>query len=300
MSTALTAESKAGYIYALLATVIWSGNFIVARGLVDDIDPVSLSFYRWFTATIVLLPFAAKALARQRQVIARNLWHLVCIAFLGVTIFNTIVYIAGHQTTALNLSLIAVFAPVFIILLARIFLGEPITWQRLAGIVLSSAGVVTLAVHGEFARLAGLQFNQGDLWMLLATFIFAVYTILVRNKPTEIEPTTYLAATFLFGLIMMLPWVAWQWAATPPTLPSAHVLGSVVYIGVGASLLSYLFWNRAVASIGPSTAGMVYYSLPLFCGLEAWLILGEQITWTHAISGIAIIGGILLATRQKA
>jgi drug/metabolite transporter (DMT)-like permease len=289
----------AGYIFALLATVIWSGNFIVARGLADAIGPVSLAFFRWSTATLVLLPFAARGLRRELPAIRHNIRHLLLTSLLGVTVFNTVIYIAGHLTTALNLSLIAVFTPVFIIILGRLFLGETITPKRLAGAVLSIAGVVTLTVHGDFARLANLQFNPGDLLMLLATLIFAAYSILVRKKPSDIGPTTYLAATFILGLIMLFPWAMLEWTTQPPGIPAAHVIGSILYIGIGASLLSYLFWNRAIASIGPSTSGMVYFSLPLFCGIEAWLILGEPVTWVHAISGLAIIAGIVLATRSR-
>ena len=292
-------QNFSGYGYALLATVIWSGNFIVARGVANEIGPVSLAFFRWAVASLVLLPFAWSGLKSQRGEIWKNRKHLVLTAFLGVTVFNTLIYIAGHRTTALNLSLIAVFTPVFIIALARIFLGEAITPQRFAGVVFAITGVVALATQGDFSRLAGLRFNTGDLWMVVATFLFAAYTILVRNKPSTLRPVTYLGATFLPGLVMLFPWAAWEWLTVPPAFPPLHVVGSILYIGVGASLLSFFFWNRAVAIIGPARSGMVYYSLPLFCGIEAWLILGENVTWLHAFSGACIIGGILLATREK-
>jgi drug/metabolite transporter (DMT)-like permease len=290
-------HNVSGYLFALLATVIWSGNFIVARGLAQEIAPVSLAFFRWLTASAVLLPFALPSMIRQRREILANLGHLVPTALLGVTLFNTLIYIAGHQTTALNLSLIAVFTPVFIVILARIVLSDPITWGRLCGILLAVSGVVTLATNGDWSSLAGLEFNGGDLWMLLATLLFATYTILVRRKPASIEPTAYLGATFLLGLFMLAPWAAWEWSSSPPSIPPMHVIGSILYIGVGASLVSFLFWNRAVSIIGPAKAGVVYYSLPLFCGVEAWLILGEEIAWLHGVAGLLIITGILLATR---
>jgi drug/metabolite transporter (DMT)-like permease len=288
-----------GYLLALLATVIWSGNFIVARGLAQEIAPVTLAFFRWLTASVVLLPFALPGLIGQRRELLANMGHLVPTALLGVTLFNTLIYIAGHQTTALNLSLIAVFTPVFIIVLARLFLGDPITRWRLFGVLLAVAGVVTLATNGDWSRLSSLAFNSGDLWMLLATLIFAAYTILVRRKPPSIGPTAYLGATFFLGLLMLTPWAIWEWSANPPVFPPLHVVGSILYIGVGASLISYLFWNRAVATIGPAKAGVVYYSLPLFSGVEAWLILGEEVAWLHGVAGVLIISGILLANRNQ-
>lgn len=287
-----------GYLFALMATVIWSGNFIVARGLSSEIAPATLAFCRWTTATVVLLPFAMVALCRQRKELLASLRHLIPTAFLGVTVFNTLIYIAGHKTTALNLSLIAIFSPVFIIILAHIFLNDRITLARMCGVVLSVCGVVLLTTRGDLGLLLQLQFNDGDLLMLFTTLIFAVYTILVRRKPVALLPTAYLGANFILGWIMLVPWVLWEWTYAPPTMPAPYVMGSILYIGVGASLLAYLFWNYAIASIGPAKAGIVYYSLPLFCGIEAWLILGEAISWVHGVSGLLIVCGIFIANRQ--
>ncbi|WP_290919785.1 DMT family transporter [Halodesulfovibrio sp.] len=287
-----------GVLFALMATVIWSGNFIVARGLSGEIAPVTLAFCRWTTAMLVLLPFAAVGMYRQRKELVASVTHLVPTAFLGVTVFNTLIYIAGHKTTALNLSLIAIFSPVFIIALAHVFLHDRVTLPRLCGVVLSVCGVVLLTTRGNLGVLLELQFNEGDLLMLFATLIFAVYTVLVRRKPVTLLPTAYLGANFVLGWIMLVPWVLWEWTYAPPTMPAPHVLGSIVYIGVGASLMAYLFWNYAIASIGPAKSAIVYYSLPLFCGIEAWLILGEAITWVHAVSGVLIVCGIFIANRQ--
>ena len=288
-----------GYACALLATAIWSGNFIVARGLAQDIPPVSLAFFRWLTATAVILPFAFRGMVRQRRLIRDSLGHLVPTAFLGVTLFNTLVYMAGHSTTALNMSLIAVFSPVFIIILARALFAEPITPRRCLGVLLAVTGIIALATGGDLSRLTGLRLNPGDGVMLFATLIFAAYTILVRRKPGDMTPLTYLAALFPAGLLMLTPWAAWEWIALRPGLPPAHALGPILYVGIGASLVSFLLWNRAIGSIGPTRAGLVYYSLPGFCGLEAWLILGEPVTWVHAAAGLLIVSGILIATRGR-
>jgi len=300
MTTPPCSISWKGYVPALLATAIWSGNFIVARGVTEDIAPVSLAFFRWLTASMILLPFSISKLIRQRREILTNLGHLVPTAFLGITVFNTLIYIAAHSTTALNLSLIAIFTPVFIILLARVFLKEPITPTRCLGVGLAMFGVMALLTGGDLSRLFEMSLNPGDAWMLLATLIFAAYTILVRRKPPELQPLTFLAATFLIGLILLAPWAAWEWSGEPPGLPPAHVLGSILYIGVGPALLSYLFWNRAIATIGPAKAGMIYYLIPFFCGLEAWFILGEAVTWVNVASGLLIISGIIVASREAA
>jgi drug/metabolite transporter (DMT)-like permease len=147
--------------------------------------------------------------------------------------------------------------------------------------------------------LTRLTFNPGDLLMVAATAVFAIYSILIRQKPRDIEPTTYLTATFLFGLIMLIPWVVWEWTRHPLTMPGSWVVASLVFVGIGPALVSYVCWTRAVASIGPVKAGIVYYSLPLFSGVLAWTILGESMTWVHGTAGAMIIAGILTATVER-
>lgn len=287
----------AGAAMALAATIIWSGNFIVSRGPGQALNPATLAFLRWATALAFLAPFAARAVLRERRALARHLPYLTLTSLLGVTIFNTLIYMAGHTTEVLNMALIATSSPIFIILFARLFLGETVTPRRLAGLGLALPGVLLIVTRGDASLLAGLTFARGDLWMILASALFAAYSILVRLKPAEIGPIAFLAAGFGIGLALLVPWAAWEMHACGLPVLTPDVLVAVLYIGIGASLLSYLFWNGAVARIGPARAGMIYYSLPLFSGLEAWLILGEPVGWFHLAGGACIIAGIALATR---
>lgn len=286
-----------GVLFALGATVIWSGNFVVARELYETVSPAMLAFLRWITATLALAPVAALAMWRERRIIRRHMKYLLATSFTGVTVFNTLLYLAARSTSALNLSLIAITAPVFTLLFARFLIGEPFTLGRAAGVALAAAGVAVLVTRGEFALLLSLHFSMGDLWMAVAAVIFGLYTVLVRMRPRQLGQTSFLLATFVAGTIMLVPWTAWE--ARQYGIPEFNpaLLGSVLYIGLGASLASYVLWTRAVEIIGPSRSGFIYYSLPLFSGLEAFFLLGEPVGIIHAVSGLLILGGIVLATR---
>ncbi len=286
-----------GIICALAATIIWSGNFIVARGLSGQFPPVQLAWYRWLVATAVLLPFGLREILREWERIKANIPYLSLTALIGVTVFNTLIYIAGQYTTALNLALIATFTPIFILILSRLFLNESITLRKITGIFISVFGVVSLVTKGDYSRLAGLDLNSGDLGMLMASGLFAAYSILVRKKPREMGQTAFLCAIFTLGLLFLSPWALWENLRGGAVIFSAEVIGAIFYIGIGASLISFLLWNRAVLFIGPTRAGFIYYSLPLFSGIEALLILGEPVTTAHFYSGVFIIGGIVLATK---
>jgi drug/metabolite transporter (DMT)-like permease len=288
-----------GLISALLATLIWSWNFIIARSVIETVAPVTLALLRWTAATLLLLPFSWKPLRRSWPLVRHNLPYLLTTALLGVTLFNTLVYIASQTSPAVNLSLIAITFPIFIVLFSALFLHQPITLRRSAGILLVLLGVALLGSAGSIQQLRSLQLSQGDLWMLLAAVIFAIYSILVRYKPEGLESRAFLIYTFLPGWILLLPWALWEQLSAPWPTITPGIAASILYLGLFTSILSYLLWNHAVATIGPSNAGMIYYTLPLFSAVEAWLVLGEAITRVHLISAATIISGIYLSTEQR-
>jgi drug/metabolite transporter (DMT)-like permease len=296
MSGSDAAGRLSGYLCALGAVIIWSGNFIAARWIVGSFPPVSLALFRWMVAAAVVLPLGLPRVLRQRKVVAEHFKTLALAALLGVTLFNTLIYIASEYTTALNLSLIATFNPVFILVLARAFLGEAITLRKTAGIALAVFGVVSLVTGGDYGRLAGLELNFGDLLMLCAAFLFAVYSILVKRKPARLGQFEFLTCVVLIGFTLLCPWAALEWAAGSVPEHAPGTWAAIVYLGLGPSLVAFYLWIRAIGSVGPAASGFVYYTLPLFTGLEAWAILGEPASWIHAASAVCIIGGILLAT----
>ncbi len=140
----LTPIRMAGYLCAIAATLFWSGNFIIARELNDSVAPVSLAFGRWLVAVLVLFPFAIRSLLREWTSVKENLAYLSITAFTGITVFNTLLYIGGQTTSALNLALISITAPIFIVIFARIFYGELITLYKAAGIFLVMTGIIAL------------------------------------------------------------------------------------------------------------------------------------------------------------
>jgi len=295
MSSNAQTSSSSGYLFAIAATVIWSGNFIVARGAVDTISPVSLAFWRWVVACLVILPFALPALVRDWSHLKRHLPYLMVTALLGVTVFNTLIYIASHTTNALNLSLIAISSPIFMVIFAKLFLNDAISKNKVVGIATVVVGIVVLITRGHPEKLLAISLAIGDLWMLIAASCFAMYSILIKKKPAEITPWSFQLATFVLGLLMLLPFYLWGADLSVPAKWNQELLFSILYLGIFASFTSYVLWNRAIAIIGPSKAGMVYYSLPVFSGMLGSLFLNEQIKSFHLFCGVLIISGIVIA-----
>ncbi len=286
-------------MFALGATAIWSGNFIIARGLNESIPPITLAFWRWVVAVIVFLPFALKPLVGEREILKENLPYLSLVALLGVTLFNTLIYFAGHTTSAVNLSLISITFPVFIVILSRIFFRELITVNKGIGILLVAIGIVLLITKGSPSELLDLSFAIGDLWMLLAAFIFAIYSMLLKRKPAKLSIWAFQLSTFLLGLIFLFPFFVWEYATVPPVIFETKTILSILYLGIFASLSAFILWIKAIMMVGPSKAGMIYYILPLFSGLLAYFFLKEEISTNHFYCVLLIVSGIVTANYES-
>ena len=289
-----------GYIFAATSTALWSVNFIIARALNETISPVSLAFLRWTVAVLVFSPFALRGAIRQRRLVRKNFLYILVCALLGVTLFNTLIYFAGRTSPAINLSLISMIFPVFVLILARLVWGERIGVLRSAGVGVVLLGVVILISDGRVDVILSLAFSPGDILVLLAASVFAGYSMLVRRKPPELSATVFQYATFVFGLVMLAPAFLIDRITSPPLTLAPSTLSAIVYIGVFASLVAFLTWNRAVGLVGPSRASMMYYTLPVFSGILAYFFLGEEFGLTHLVSLALVVAGIFMATRKPA
>lgn len=285
-----------GYLLALAATVVWSGNFVVARGLADVLGPIELAFWRWLVAFLTLVPFAGMSAWRNRAIVLRN-WPLVLImAFIGISLFNTLIYQAGHTTDATNMALLSASSPIVMAVIGRIFLREKMDCRQTVGLVVAVCGVIVLVTRGSLERLANLSFATGDLWMMGAVVMFSVYSLLVRYRPQELSQTDFLVVLIAVGLLGLLPPMLWEVWVSPSQMPTLATACSILYIGMGASVFSFLCWNMAIERIGVVRAGIVYYSIPLFASIGAAVFLGEVLDLPQIIGGVLIISGILYAS----
>ena len=290
-----------GYLCAIAATIFWSGNFTIARGVTENIPPVTLAFWRWATAVLILTPFAFKALLKDWAVIKNNIVYLIVTSILGVSLFNTLIYIAGHSTTAINMSLIVITFPVFVIIFSRFIYKERITLNKGLGILLVIAGVIMLITKGELSVIKNISFSLGDLWMLLAAITFASYNLLIKHKPTQLATRSFQASTFSIGLIILLPFYLWESSTTNFQIQAIKqtTFYSILYLGIFASLFSYFLWGKSVELIGPTKSSMIYYTLPIFSGIVAYIFLDEKIERIHVASMLLILSGVLTAIYNK-
>lgn len=285
------------YLLVVLPPLFWSGNFVLGRALGGTIPPIALSFWRWALALLILLPFTLPRVRRQADLIRRHWGVLALLGVLGVTNFNTFVYIGLNTTTATSAVLLQSTTPVLIVALSFLLLGQRVHAWQAAGILLSLAGVAVIVLRGDAATLASLEVNRGDLWVLAAVVSWALYSVCLRWRPQGLDPLAFLTATVAAGLVPLVPLYLWDLGASGGFPLSAVTLGALGYVGLFPSVLAYVLWNRAVAELGANRTGQFMHLMPVFGTLLSMALLGEQMQAFH-LAGIGLIaGGIWLAGR---
>jgi drug/metabolite transporter (DMT)-like permease len=287
------------WLLAMLPPLFWAGNFVLARALHADIPPIALSFWRWAIALLILLPFVSAPLWRQRGLLRRHWPLLTLFAVLGVTNYNTFAYLGLQHTTATNGVLLSSVTPAVIVALSFLLFAVRLRIAQVAGILLSMAGVIVIATEGRPQMLAGLAFNRGDLWILAASLDWALYSVFLRWRPPELEAGTFLGAIVAIGLLPLAVLYGWDLAGGQRFAVNAMNLGAIGYVAVFPSVLAYVFWNRAVAEMGPNRTGQYLHLMPVFGAVLAVGLLGERLQAFHLLGALMIAAGIVLATATR-
>lgn len=297
MALSLT-PTRVGVLMAFGAIIGWSFNLIFSRSLAGVLPPFTFSLLRTAVALVVFAPFAGKAFLHCWPILRKRPVFYIFISLTGLGYYNALIYFAGQTTTVVNMALLGMTSPMFTLILSRIFLGEALTPRRLFGLIAAICGVTLLTARGDLALLRTLSFHTGDLFMITGAFIFACYSVSLHRVDAEVKGNAFIFAIIVVSIVFLLPCAAWERAIGLETHFTPVAIIGVVYLGVVASIFCYICWNGAIARLGPGTVALMYYTMPLFSGFEAVLLLGEPLRWFHFASGVLIIAGVLVATRK--
>jgi len=294
-------RSEGLYPYVLLAlcNLFWSGNWVLGRAAHDVVPPVALTFGRWAISAICLAPFAIPRLKGKGAVLRRHWLLIAALGFLGVGFFQIAVYTGLRYTTAINAVLMNSASPLYIIAISWLLDGETVTPRQLLGMMLSFCGIVVIITRGTLAQLLHLQFNVGDLIILLTMPSWGFYCVLLRRAPKSLDTLGLLFAVNLAGLAMLTPAAALEAAfiRMPQATPLAGM--AVLYTGIFASFLAYICWNKGVEMVGANRAGFTSHLLPAFATVLAVFTLGEALHIYHIVGIAVVLFGVWLATSAR-
>lgn len=281
------------YVLLTVTACLWASNFVVGRALPTSLSPISLSFWRWATATVTALPFAWSYLREDRQALLRHWQILTKLAALGLAGSNTLAYLALRETSATSVLLVQSAMPISILGFGMLLFGDRTSGRQLLAMAFAACGVLCVILGKPGATGA---FNGGTMLAVLAMLSQSLYATVLRCRPS-IHPASFLFATFCLATLIMLPLQIWQ----GPFLPrlDRQGLGAIAYLALGPSMLAFFLFNRGVQLVGSSRAGLFFYLMPVFGTVFAAIVLHEQIEAIE-LGGFALVGaGFVLSCRRN-
>jgi drug/metabolite transporter (DMT)-like permease len=285
------------YLLLSLTALFWAGNIVLARYIAGYIPPMTLSCVRWIGAFLMLLPFSWPHLRRDWPALRAHLPLMVMLSATGFAINNALSYWALQYTQAINALLIQSSGPLFVALWSLLLFGIRLTWAQSAGIAISLVGVLTILLRGDFAALAGIGFNKGDVMFASAVLSFGLYSALMTRRPVT-HQLSLIAFTIGCGALLLMPFSIWEFWSGSRLHFDALTIATLVYIVIFPSTLAYLFFNRGIALIGPNRAAPFFHLVPAFGSAMAILLLGEQPRLFHLVGYLLVLAGVVIASRQ--
>ena len=288
----------APYVLITITMLLFSGNTTLGRAIHADIPPMGLVFWRLVAVTVLVAPFVFREFRAQLPNMLRS-WKLILL--LGITYSATgqgLLYSGLHTTTAVNAGLLNAVQPAITMALAWLILRTTVTRRQIMGLVVAIVGVVVIIGQGDTDMLQTLTFVVGDFWVLGAFASWALYTVLAKLAPADVEPFTLLLAITIAGVVSVVPLYAGEILLTDQRVEfNLITISSVLYMGLLSSIFALLFLNIAIVHIGPVRAGTYFYLVPVFTALLGILLLGESFHLYHLVGVALVFGGVYLSTR---
>jgi len=289
--------SLSAYLLLLLPPFFWSTNFIIAKALIGTVPPWTLNAGRFAISALILAPFFLTQRGWKR--IPKNkIGMLVLMSFAGVFAFNSVLYTGLRYTSAINGTLVNATTPTTAALLSYLLIGEPFTFRRAVGIGLSFLGIYWIVSRGSIEFLWHMNFNPGDLLVLLASFFWSFYSVMAKPMMRVLSPFLLTSITTFIGVAFLVPVSLFEMSQSSVDLSRFEILSAFLYLGIFPSLIAFLAWNRSIQVFGPGRATLVYNTLPIFAIILSILFLGESLQAYQMIGGLIAISGVIVGTTE--
>ena len=293
-------QNNLAYLLLFLTTLFWSGNFIVGKAAsMYAIPPFSLNFYRWLFAWLILLPFTFKEIIKKKDYILSNSGFFIILGITSITIFNSIVYYSLNFTQVISGVLMISTIPVMIIFISSLLKIEKTNIFQIFGVILSLTGVIFIVTKADIEILITLNFNKGDLTMIVAMFSWATYSALLKKKKYELTQITLLQIVITFGLAFLIPIYFIEMSMGYLIKLGKPFYLTLTYVVLFPGLASFFFWIKGISIIGANRSGIFLHLMPIFGAIMAMIIFGEKFMFYHFLGAIFIFMGIILSNRKS-
>ncbi|MCY6958038.1 DMT family transporter [Clostridium brassicae] len=287
------------YFLMVLSALFWAGAFIAAKLSAPHIPVFTLTFLRFLIATLILyfvISFKEKSIYKLKK---QDIPVFLFTGIVGMVGYHIFFFKASLYTTAINSSIIAASNPIITTILSFIFLKDKLNYKGIAGILLSFTGVILTITNGNVKAITSINFNRGDILMLLAVLCWAAYGVYSKKVMPRYSPMTLTFYSFLFCTLFLIPFVIYENPMALINKVPTYSYIAVVYMSIFASVIGYLVQQMSIKQIGPSRTSIFVNLVPIFSIILSALILNESITIVKIFAAVFIITGVYICQRFK-
>jgi drug/metabolite transporter (DMT)-like permease len=287
------------YVLLVLATLFWSGNFIVGKfATLFQIPPLTLNVFRWISVWLILMPFTYKEIYKNLPNIRRNWLVISFMGLITISTFNSVVYFALNYTQVINAVLVLAAIPAATIVLSSLMNIEKTNIFQLIGLFLSIVGIGSIISNGDVQKIISLSFNKGDLWMLVCVITWALYSTLLKKNKFEFSQFTLIQLMVSAGILFLIPQFFYEKSIGLELNFNKAFFLILFYVVVFPAIAAYYCWQKGVEIIGPNRASMFIQLMPLFSAVMAIIIFNEKFELYHFVGASFIVLGIYLSNRK--
>lgn len=295
----MKSDNSAAYALLFFTTLFWAGNAVAGKLAVGHVSPMTLTMLRWLMAFSVLLIIGGRQAWAERETLKKHLPMLMSYGVVGFAGFNITLYSALNHTSAINVTIEQAAIPLLIFIGNFLFFRTKVTLGQIAGFSMTLLGVIVVASNGSFERLAALQFNRGDVFMVFAGIFYAAYSIMLKYKPAVHWKSLMVVMAFS-AMITSIPFAMWELSTPQGIAPDMRGWTVAAYTAIFPAIAAQVFYIKGIELIGPNRAGLFINLVPVLGTILAIIILGEAFGSHHGVALVLVIGGIMLAERMRA
>jgi drug/metabolite transporter (DMT)-like permease len=284
------------WLLLILTCLFWGGNVIAARSAIGHISPISIVTGRWAITCAFLFVFYRRDFIADLPLLKPHWRRIVFGAFCGFGIYHSLYYVAAHYTSGINLSIVQGVTPIFVFLGAFVLWRTPVTIFQAIGCAMTICGVLVVAAQGDLSAVRDLQFNIGDIAIVVASVCYAMYTLTLRNRP-KASSVGYFFALGIVAVLVSLPVLSFEMWRGQTFWPTTQGWIVLLYVAICPTLLAQIFYIRSVELIGPGRATLFYNMTPVLGALLSTALLGEPLGLYHIVSLALVVGGVTLAEK---
>ena len=287
------------YTLLVLASLCWSGNFIVGKfATLFEIPPLTLNTFRWISVWLILIPFTFKEIYKNLAYIKKNLLTIAFMGVITISTFNSVVYFALNYTQVINAVLVLAIIPAVTIVLSALMKVEKSNIFQIFGLILSIIGVGSIISNGDVQRIVSLSFNNGDLWMLVCVLSWALYSTLLKKNKFKLSQFSLIQIMVSVGVIFLIPQYFYEQSIGLELNFNKAFFLILFYVVVFPAIVAYYCWQKGVEIIGPNRATMFIQLMPLFSAVMAIIIFKEKFELYHFVGATFIVSGIYLSNKK--